>query len=105
MGVITVDVTDTDYFGPIEFAPPNTTERCSGVYISQTNDGSEFIGTITIIGGTDPGGGGTSGNTITINETISDNCNIYNNKCDDKSTGDFSATDFNNNDWHTPNRF
>jgi hypothetical protein len=69
--VITVDVTDN--------VQVNTPKECSGVYIIQTNDGSEFLGTITIIGGD---GGSTTGSTITINETITDNCNTYNKECD-----------------------
>lgn len=106
VGVIIVDITDTGYFGPIEFAPPSVTQYCSGVSIVQISDSSEFIGKISIVGGTtggggDTGGGGTgggttSGATITINETISDNCNIYN-------SGDFDPNDYNNNDWDTPN--
>lgn len=104
--VITVDVTGTDYFGPVEFAPAGAIQKCSGVYISQTNDSSEFLGTVTVIGVEDDPtiSGTTSGNTITINETISDGCNIYNKECEDSKVGDFDPSDFNNDDWHTPNR-
>lgn len=118
VGVTTIDVTDTGYFGPIEFMPPSPTQNCTGVSIVQINDGSEFIGIVTITGGGTTGGGTsgttgggtsgttnvTSGTTFTINETISNiceinptNCNIYN------KWGDFNPSDFNNLDWDTPN--
>jgi hypothetical protein len=79
--IITEDITDTAYFGPPEFAPPMVTQSSSGVSIIQKEDSSEFIGTVTVIGGTggEGGEGELTGNTITINETISDTCNTYNN--------------------------
>ena len=35
-------ITDTDYFGPPEFAPPTVTQSASGVSIIQKEDSSEF---------------------------------------------------------------
>jgi len=69
VGVLKIDVTDTNYFGPIDFIPKNIIEECSGVSIVQINSGSEFIGTIRIIG-QDGDGNVTIGDTITINENI-----------------------------------
>jgi len=94
VGVTTMDITDTGYSGPPEYAPPIVTSNCSGVYVKQINDGSEFIGTINVIGG--DGEPTVTGDTITINETISSDCDIY-------KVGDFNPLDFNNNDWDTPN--
>jgi len=77
VSVTTIDVTDTDYFGPLEYAPANVSQTCSGVSAIQVNFGSEFIGTVTVIGG-DGDNNVITGNTITINESITDDCNIYN---------------------------
>jgi hypothetical protein len=96
VGVILSDITDNNYIGPPELAPSVVTQSCSLVSIVQIDDGSEFIGTISIIGGDGSTGTPTNGSTITINETIGDSCNIYN-------KGDFDPNDYDNNDWDTPN--
>ena len=64
--VIAVDITGETNGNP---------DICDALYVRQVNDGSEFIGTITIIG--PDGGGSTTGSTITINETITDDCNKF----------------------------
>jgi len=90
--IITVDVTNIDYFEVLDSVPQNLIQRCSGAYIIQTNDGSEFLGSVTVIG--DGGDNTITGNTLTINETIGSSCDIY--------IGDFNSCDFDNNDWYTP---
>jgi hypothetical protein len=74
--IVTEDLTDISYFGPPEFAPPTVTQTAQGVSVIQIEDSSEFIGTVTVIGG--EGEGELTGNTITITETISDGCDTYN---------------------------
>tara|TARA_R110000796_G_scaffold242553_1_gene364659 strand:- start:247 stop:1968 length:1722 start_codon:yes stop_codon:yes gene_type:complete len=56
--------------------PPIST--CSTVSINQINDGSEFLGVVTILG--EPGGP-TTGSTITITETITDDCDKIGPNC------------------------
>ena len=89
--VITVDVTDDMQL--------NTPKECSGAYIIQTNDGSEFLGTVTIVG---PDGGNTTGSTITINETITDDCNKFE-TCEPsgETIGDWLTGDWDDDDWFT----
>jgi len=67
---VSVDVTSQD------ITNSNTTiaQLCSGLSIRQINDGSEFIGTVTIIG---DGEGPSSGSTISITETITDECDKF----------------------------
>ena len=65
--VLTEDITNSDNI---------ITQRCSNLSIRQINDGSEFIGTVTIIG---DGEGPTSGSTISITEIIVDECNKFEN--------------------------
>jgi hypothetical protein len=64
--VLVEDVTDG--------ADDNLTQLCTGVSVRQINSGSEFIGTVIIIG---EGEGPTSGDTISITETITDDCNKF----------------------------
>jgi len=109
--VTTLDITNIDISvtNPIEPIPyigftwGAEEQSCLCASILQSDDGSEFVsGDIIIIGGdgTEITDSGTtentvSGNTITINETITDNCSIYYN-------GDFDPNDYNNYDWDTP---
>jgi len=79
------DINDT-FPSPISGASVNTIEVisqdisststnqqiCGVAYIKQANDGSEFIGTITTTDGPT-----TTGNTISITETITDDCNKF----------------------------
>lgn len=80
VGVTTTDITDTDYFGPPELAPVPTPYNCMGVSVAQMDMGSEFIGGIIIIGEDD--GNVIDGNTFSLNETISDECDTYYKECD-----------------------
>jgi len=50
--VITRDIGVPQYVGPECLAPTSETTICSGVTVQQINYGSEFIGTVTIIGDT-----------------------------------------------------
>jgi len=68
--VITRDIGIPQYVGPDCLAPTGETTICSGVTIQQINYGSEFIGSVTIIGDTSsPNPTGTTGdNPIEITE-------------------------------------
>lgn len=58
--------TITTYDGNL--TPQITTEACNGVYMSQINDGSEFIGSVTILG--QSGNAKSKGDIIILNETL-----------------------------------
>jgi|AntRauTorcE11897_2_1112592.scaffolds.fasta_scaffold00071_46 hypothetical protein len=57
-------------FGAVE----DNSYDCTGLTLIQTNNGSEFIGTVTTIGGDEDT---VSGSTISITETITDECDKY----------------------------
>jgi len=60
--VIIKDIGTPEYVGPDCLAPPEEKTICSGVTIQQINYGSEFIGSVTIIGDTNkPNPTGTTG--------------------------------------------
>tara|TARA_R110000796_G_C14554670_1_gene434219 strand:+ start:373 stop:2106 length:1734 start_codon:yes stop_codon:yes gene_type:complete len=86
VGVIAEDITS----GVIS----TLSQSCNVLSIRQINDGSEFIGTVTIIGGNE---GPTSGSTISITESITDECNLFE-VCYPLSR-DFNGNDFNPNDF------
>lgn len=86
ISVTSQDVTDNLRYGMID-------NICRGLSIRQINDGSEFIGTVTVIG---EGEGPTSGSTISIIETIADECGI----CTGCETGDFLCVDWLGSDWY-----
>jgi hypothetical protein len=50
------------------------TQTCNSLTIKQLNYGSEFIGTISVIG---VGEGPTTGSTISITETIDEVCDTF----------------------------
>lgn len=63
--VVTEDITDTATI---------TTTVCNLIAVSQMNYGSEFIGTVNILG---QGEGPVTGDTISITETIEDTCGLF----------------------------
>lgn len=63
--VVTEDITNTDDI---------TTTECNLIAVRQMNYGSEFIGTVNIIG---DGEGPVTGDTVSITETIEDSCDLY----------------------------
>jgi len=86
--VITEDVTDNNSSNPYSLIT-----ECNLLSIRQIDDGSTFLGTVTIIG---DGEGPTSGSTISITETIVDECNKFQ-KC-----GEFNLlNDWSSGDWFT----
>jgi hypothetical protein len=70
MSVQTEDITDGSYFST-NFG---RVSNCVGVSIRQLNCGSEFIGTVSVIGDGEPP---LTGDTISITETITDECDLY----------------------------
>ena len=69
-GTVNYDVTTED----ITDVSNITTTKCNLVAIRQMNYGSEFIGTVSVIG---QGEGPITGDTISITETIEDSCNLF----------------------------
>ena len=63
--VVLEDITDSAYI---------TTTECNLIAVRQLNYGSEFIGTVIVIG---EGEAPTTGDTISITETIEDSCDLY----------------------------
>lgn len=57
--------------------PITTIEACNGVYISQINDGSEFLGSVTILGDS-TSNKSYKGDTLILNELMDNSNNIIN---------------------------
>jgi len=70
VGVYTEDITE----GDSSTIGVKLTQTCNSLTIRQLNCGSEFIGTISVIGG---GEGPTTGSTISITETIDEVCDKF----------------------------
>lgn len=64
--VIQYDLSVPDYVGPECLAPSGETTICGGVSIRQIDHGSEFVGSVTVVGD----GSVTTGDTTVVNECV-----------------------------------